>query len=94
MRCPQKLNWYLIVDNKIKDGLKSLFTIAKNIADGIDQYVSEDIKNERLSLCNACPKLTATRQCSECLCFIDFKTTLKQEKCPLDKWTEIAPTEI
>ena len=73
---------------KLKSGFKSLFNVAKNIAAGNDQSVTEEVRNDRISLCNGCPKLMVTRQCSECLCFVDLKTKLKQESCPLKKWGE------
>lgn len=75
--------------NKLSSGIKSLFTAAKNAAQGIDQSVPEAVLNARLELCNACPRLSVTRQCKECLCFVDLKTKLRQEKCPLDKWEAV-----
>jgi hypothetical protein len=72
---------------KLKSGAKSLFTIAKNAAKGIDQSVPKEVEKTRIDLCNGCDKLTVTRQCSECLCFVDAKTKFKQEECPLKKWT-------
>lgn len=77
------------MDDVLKSGFKSLFTAAKNVVNGVDQTVTEDIKYERKEICNGCPKLLKTRQCGECLCFVDLKTTLKQEKCPLNKWDKI-----
>lgn len=73
---------------KLKSGAKSLFTIAKNAAKGIDQSVPQEVTNMRLNICNGCDKLTKTRQCSECLCFVDAKTKFRQEECPLKKWTK------
>ncbi len=70
----------------LKNGFKSLITVAKNAANGVDQSVNEETRKQRIELCNDCPKLMITRQCAECLCFVDLKTKLKQEKCPLDKW--------
>lgn len=72
--------------DKISNGFKSLFLAAKNASQGIDQYVAEDTKNQRKAICEGCPKLSVIRQCGECLCFVDLKTTLKQEKCPLNLW--------
>lgn len=77
------------MDDKVKNGMRSLFNVAKNIATGTEQIVDDVTKFERKSICVDCPRLLITRQCAECLCFIDLKTTLKQEKCPLDKWTAI-----
>jgi len=73
---------------KLKSGAKSLFNIAKNAAKGIDQSVPKEVSESRISLCNSCDKLMITRQCSECLCFVDAKTKIKQEECPLKKWTQ------
>jgi hypothetical protein len=72
--------------NKLVNGMSSLFNIAKNAAQGVDQVVTPDTQEFRLGVCNDCDKLTKTRQCAECLCFVDFKTKYKQEKCPLSKW--------
>lgn len=77
------------MDNKVKEGFKSLFNIAKNAVNGVDQTVEDNTKWERLAICANCPKLLVTKQCAECLCFVDLKTTFKQEKCPLDKWTKV-----
>lgn len=78
------------MDNKLSNGFNSLFTAAKNIANGVDQYVTDEVKDERLKLCEGCPSLVkSTKQCGECWCFVQLKTKLKQEKCPLDKWKSI-----
>lgn len=77
------------MDDVLKNGFKSLFNVAKNFATGTEQIVEDKVKFERKAICEGCPKLLATRQCGECLCFIDLKTTLKQEKCPLSKWDKI-----
>lgn len=77
--------------SKLKSGAKSLFNIAKNAAKGIDQSVPEEVQKERISICNKCDKLTITRQCSVCLCFVDAKCKFRQEHCPLDKWQAWEP---
>lgn len=81
------------MDNILKNGFKSLITIAKNTATGVDQSVSSEIKETRISECNNCPELMITRQCGQCMCFVDFKTSIKQEKCPLDKWLAVKEEE-
>lgn len=74
------------MDNLFKNGISSLFEAAKNLATGVDQSVPVEVHAVRIETCNGCPKLMVTRQCGECLCFVDLKTKLRQEKCPLDKW--------
>jgi hypothetical protein len=78
------------MSDKIASGLKSLFTIAKNAATGVEQTVTPEIKAERLSICFGCDRLNKTlQQCKECGCFVRAKSNFKQEKCPLGKWGEI-----
>lgn len=75
--------------SKVKKGLKSLFKIAENAAKGIDQSVPKEVAEARQKICNACPKrIDITNQCKECGCFLAAKTKIKQEECPLLKWTK------
>lgn len=49
--------------------------------------VDEPIAKTRLEICLGCDKLIrATKQCSECLCFMQQKTKLASAECPLHKW--------
>lgn len=48
--------------------------------------VDEDTKKERYAICEECPHLLATKQCSKCGCFMPTKTTMKYATCPIDKW--------
>jgi hypothetical protein len=59
------------------------------IANGIFNALSGKSDTERLSVCEKCPKLTKTRQCDMCGCFVDAKTTINQEYCPMNKWSDI-----
>lgn len=78
----------------VKQGLKSLFTAAKNAVTGKDQYVSDEIQKKRQDICDGCPKRIAlTNQCGVCKCFLSAKTRLKQESCPEEKWPEIPEKE-
>lgn len=78
--------------NVLKNGAKSLFTIAKNAALGIDQSVPEEVAKERLDICMQCPnRVKATGTCDICKCYLKYKTKVKQEKCPIDKWLPYDP---
>ena len=74
--------------SKILDGLKSLTTITANAVKGVDQTVADEVKKQRLDLCNGCENLNMLRQCKKCLCFVDQKTKFKQEECPIKKWNK------
>lgn len=75
--------------SKISSGMKSLFEIAKNKFDGVDQHVTEEIREVRMKICEECPKLIKiTGNCGECGCFVKIKTKYKQEECPLNKWNK------
>lgn len=52
--------------------------------------VSEQIANDRFSICSSCPHLIqATSQCKKCGCFMKLKTTLPHASCPIGKWDAI-----
>lgn len=51
---------------------------------------SEEVINERREICNSCDKrIVLGNICSECMCIISFKTTVKIFECPLLKWTKV-----
>jgi hypothetical protein len=81
--------------NVLKNGAKSLFTIAKNAAKGIDQSVPEEVAKFRLDICQKCPNFTKTRQCGICFCFCDAKCKIRQESCPdsPSKWGPWTPED-
>ena len=80
--------------DKLKSGTKSLKRIAKNKLNGVDDKVPEQVKQNRLALCNSCPKLNKfLKQCSACGCFVNVKTNYQEEKCPEGKWGEWTPED-
>lgn len=46
----------------------------------------KDVVKYRLSVCEGCEKFSKTRQCKECLCFMDLKARLGSTSCPKGKW--------
>lgn len=50
------------------------------------EYISEEEKNKRYSICESCPELMITKQCKQCGCFMPAKTKLLYAVCPLQKW--------
>jgi hypothetical protein len=58
-------------------------------ASGNDVFVSIEIKNERLLICNECPhyfKEEFRSRCKECGCFLEQKTQFSEAECPIGKW--------
>lgn len=43
-------------------------------------------QTKRIEVCNSCEHLLVTRQCGRCLCFVDLKTKVDSESCPINKW--------
>lgn len=50
------------------------------------EYVSEDEAASRYAICEQCPKLLVTKQCSECGCVMPLKVKLLHAACPINKW--------
>ena len=47
----------------------------------------QDLIQHRLEICNSCEWLhKGLQKCRKCGCFMKLKTTLKQAKCPLERW--------
>jgi len=53
------------------------------------KHVSDQVKAKRLDICSTCQrrgKKFGKDICTLCTCFLDLKTRLKTEECPLRKW--------
>lgn len=51
------------------------------------EWASQEVANERLNLCKACPEIISlTTQCKKCGCFMAAKTKLEKAVCPIGKW--------
>lgn len=49
------------------------------------EYVSKEIANKRMSVCNGCEFLKL-KFCEKCKCFMPAKTKLADAECPIKKW--------
>lgn len=46
-----------------------------------------ELIESRLEICNSCEWLNKRLvKCKKCGCFMKLKSTLKEAKCPLEKW--------
>lgn len=56
--------------------------------------VSESTRSGRLEICLNCENLLqATQQCKKCGCFVQAKTWLPSQKCPVGKWPAVDDKE-
>lgn len=87
--CPQE-------DCVPKEDLPSVMEMAKNLAtdgtkiiknalSGNKTLVDDEVRNNRWTVCQSCPRLQNDR-CLECGCFMKVKVAFNTSVCPLDKW--------
>ena len=50
------------------------------------EHVEEDVQKARYAECEGCEHFLASKQCTECGCFMPIKTKLLHAKCPIGKW--------
>lgn len=56
--------------------------------------VKPKIQKERYDICLSCDKLyKPTSSCRVCGCFMQLKTWMPDQRCPLNKWLEVQVTE-
>ena len=53
-----------------------------------------EISDQRMAICRQCDKFDPkSSQCSECGCFMEYKTLLPYVDCPLGKWKAFTAEE-
>lgn len=62
------------------------FRVSLNMEIIAEDLPETDLQKTRISICNTCEDYTALKFCSECKCFMPFKTRLESATCPLNKW--------
>ena len=72
--------------NVYKKKTYSILDIIKDYIFGNLVYIDLVGKSKRLNVCNICDRLSITRQCKECGCFVDLKVKYHKSNCPLNKW--------
>jgi hypothetical protein len=69
----------------VTEGLRSAPRVARQVAMG--KYVPYKVKEARMNICEGCPMFQPhQKRCLECTCFLDIKTMLGEERCPIGKW--------
>ena len=49
-------------------------------------FAQYSVVNKRNKICRECEHILALYRCKKCGCFMDFKTRIKNSKCPIGKW--------
>ena len=74
------------------DQIKNLSQSAKDIVydavTGNQIVVSEEVKQNRMDICNSCEKNDGGK-CRACGCFLEVKTKFASSYCPIMKWTSV-----
>lgn len=67
-------------------------SVINHVSQGM-RVVSSSVKEERMSICRACPFFNQTDPknptCNKCGCYLEIKTGWASEKCPEGKWHDI-----
>jgi Family of unknown function (DUF6171) len=73
---------------KLKEKLQKLSDSAQKAAsENLNEKVPSDIQELRWQICKSCDKLyTPTSTCKLCGCFMQVKTWMPRQKCPVNKW--------
>lgn len=67
--------------------LQQKVVVGEAILDLVKDKVSKEVQEKRFNICLSCDKLyKPTLTCKRCGCFMNVKTWMPKEKCPLDKW--------
>jgi len=56
-------------------------------------FATNEVKKERLAICNDCPLLyKPTMTCRRCMCFMNIKSSIAAMRCPDNKWLATSTT--
>lgn len=62
-------------------------SVGQDVAEGNALIVSEQKRDERLSVCNSCSQFNKeSKRCYMCGCFMEHKIKFKSAQCPLSLW--------
>lgn len=67
--------------------MSTLKQIALDLIAGRLILSEAELATERLKVCQECNEFKGfSRQCALCGCFLDLKTRILSEECPISKW--------
>lgn len=69
----------------VKNAAGSFAKNLKSVMGGNSINADPDVIKERKAICGSCEHMTNNR-CSKCGCWLQYKTILRAERCPINKW--------
>ena len=69
----------------VKNAAGSFTRNLKSLAEGNPINADPDVIAERRAICDSCEYMT-NKRCGKCGCWLQYKTALRAEKCPIEKW--------
>lgn len=69
----------------VKNAAGSFTRNLKSLAEGNPINADPDVIAERRAICDSCEYM-ANNRCGKCGCWLQYKTALRAEKCPIEKW--------
>jgi hypothetical protein len=71
----------------VKGFLGTMTDVVTGAIHGDGILVTEDVYNTRMATCTACEFFRKEdKRCTQCGCFMEAKTRLKNVECPIHKW--------
>ena len=72
-----------------KNLAKFAFEVVKSAMQSEALFVSDEVKEERLTICRSCEYYDPTQvRCKQCGCMLEHKAKFALDSCPIDKWVE------
>jgi len=80
----------MTIINKLKQKMEQIRDATEHaVASALPNKVSTEVQEYRYGICKGCDKLyRPTDTCKMCGCFMQVKTWIPNESCPLKKWPE------
>jgi tRNA(Ile2) C34 agmatinyltransferase TiaS len=73
--------------NMTKNLLGTAVDVLTGVTRGEGVFVTEPVYTERMNICNGCEFFRKEdKRCTQCGCFMEAKTRLKNVECPIHKW--------
>ena len=70
-----------------KNLAKFAFEVVKNAMQSEALFVSDEVKESRLTICRTCEYYDETQvRCKHCGCMLEHKAKFALDSCPIDKW--------